>query len=210
MIRLLVVDDSAFARCAILRLTSADSEIEIVGFARDGIELLEQVKELKPDVITLDVEMPRMGGLEALETIMAEVPTPVVMASSMTGRGTETTIRALEVGANYVHGVQFRTTELRKYRDQARAKAIIAAKEKAVALAKELGQKVGQPRTINEGYGGWYSPYNSGWWGSYGYGGMTQNVVQNVGSGSSETEGTIALGMITVNAKITVTFELTD
>ena len=118
--------------------------------------------------------------------------------------------RALEVGANYVHGVQFRTTELRKYRDQARAKAIIAAKEKAVALAKELGQKVGKPKTIQEGYGSWYSPYNSGWWGSYGYGGMTQNVSQNVGSGSSETEGTIALGMITVNAKITVTFELTD
>jgi hypothetical protein len=118
--------------------------------------------------------------------------------------------RSLEVGANYVHGVQFRTTELRKHRDQARALAIKAAKEKAVALAKELGQKIGKPKTINEGYGGWYSPYNSGWWGSYGYGGMAQNVVQNVGSGSSETEGTIALGMITVNAKITVTFELTD
>ena len=99
MIRLLVVDDSAFARCAILRLVSACPEIEIVGFSHDGIEALEQVKKLKPDVITLDVEMPRMSGLEALETIMAEVPTPVVMASSMTGRGTKTTIRALEIGA---------------------------------------------------------------------------------------------------------------
>lgn len=118
--------------------------------------------------------------------------------------------RALEVGATNVHGVQFRTTELRKYRDQARAKAIIAAKEKAVALAKELGQKVGKPKTITEGYANWYSPYNSGWWGSYGYGGMAQNAVQVVDTGSSETAGTIALGMITVNAKITVTFELTD
>jgi uncharacterized protein YggE len=118
--------------------------------------------------------------------------------------------RALEVGANYVHGVQFRTTELRKYRDQAQAKAIIAAKEKAEALAKELGQKVGRPKTIQEGYANWYSPYNSGWWGSYGYGGMSQNAVQMVDSGASETGGAIALGMITVNAKITVTFELAD
>jgi uncharacterized protein len=134
----------------------------------------------------------------------------IVFTLKDTGKFEDLLTRSLEVGANYMHGVQFRTTELRKYRDQARALAIKAAKEKADALAKELGQKVGQPRNIQEGYNGWYSPYNSGWWGSRGYGGMAQNVVQNVGGGSSETEGTIALGMITVNAKITVTFELAD
>ena len=99
MIRLLVVDDSAFARCTILRSVSSCPEIQIVGFARDGIEAMAQVRDLKPDVITLDVEMPRMNGLETLEAIMAEEPTPVVMASSLTGRGTDTTLRALEIGA---------------------------------------------------------------------------------------------------------------
>ncbi len=99
MIRLLVVDDSAFARCAILKLVSACPEIEIVGFAQDGIQALELVRELKPDVITLDVEMPRMSGLEALEAIMKEAPTPVIMASSLTCKGRENTLRALETGA---------------------------------------------------------------------------------------------------------------
>lgn len=134
----------------------------------------------------------------------------VVFTLKDVGKFEALSTRVLEVGATNIHGIQFRTTELRKYRDQARAKAIIAAKEKAVALAKELGQKVGQPRNIQEGYGGWYSPYNSGWWGSRGYGGMAQNVVQNVGSGSVESDGTVALGMIAVNAKITVTFEIAD
>ena len=99
MVRVLIVDDSAFARLSISGRLSSDPEIEVVGVARDGIEALEKIKELKPSVITLDVEMPRMGGLKTLEHIMSEEPTPVVMLSSMTGNGTETTIRALELGA---------------------------------------------------------------------------------------------------------------
>ncbi len=98
MVKVLIVDDSAFARLSISRQLSSDPEIEIVGVARDGIEALEKIRELEPNVVTLDVEMPRMGGLKTLEYIM-EDPTPVVMLSSMTGRGTETTIRALELGA---------------------------------------------------------------------------------------------------------------
>ncbi len=99
MVRVLVVDDSAFARLSIIKQLRSDPEIETVGFARDGIEALEKIKELKPDVVTLDVEMPRMGGLETLERIMSEEPTPVVMLSSLTDKGTEITIRALELGA---------------------------------------------------------------------------------------------------------------
>jgi uncharacterized protein len=72
---------------------------------------------------------------------------------------------ALEAGVNYVHGVEFRTTELRKYRDQARALAIKAAQEKAVALAGELDQEVGAPTHIQEVHSSWYSGYGS-WWGS--------------------------------------------
>ncbi len=99
MVRVLIVDDSAFARLSISRQLSSDPEIKVVGVARDGIEALEKIKELKPNVVTLDVEMPRMGGLKTLEHIMSEEPIPVVMLSSLTGKGTETTIKALELGA---------------------------------------------------------------------------------------------------------------
>ena len=112
----------------------------------------------------------------------------------------------LESGANYVHGIQFQTTELRKYRDEARSLAIKAASEKAVALAAELGQKVGRPHTIQEGYANWGSGYGS-WWGGRMGGGMAQNVIQNY-QPSVETEGSIALGQIKINAKVIVSFEL--
>ncbi|MFH2047203.1 MAG: SIMPL domain-containing protein [Pseudomonadota bacterium] len=112
----------------------------------------------------------------------------------------------LEAGANYVHGVQFRTTELRKHRDKARLLAIKAAREKANDLAKELGQKVGKPYEINENPSGWWSWYNSSWGSRWG-GGMAQNVMQNA-AGSSGSDSSIALGQIKVNAKITVSFEI--
>ena len=99
MIRLLIVDDSAFARYSINHLVSSDPEIEVVGSAKDGIEGLEKAKALHPDVITLDVEMPRMNGLEALQKIMEEAPAPVLMVSSLTSEGSDTTIKALERGA---------------------------------------------------------------------------------------------------------------
>jgi uncharacterized protein len=116
---------------------------------------------------------------------------------------------ALASGANYVHGIDFRTTELRTYRDQAREQAIKAAKEKAIALSGELGQKVGKTRSIQEDQQGWWSGY-SAWWGSAWRGGnpMTQNVIQEAGGGNFNTESALAPGQITVNAKITVSFEL--
>jgi uncharacterized protein YggE len=114
---------------------------------------------------------------------------------------------ALEAGANYVHGVEFRTTEMRKHRDEARALAIRAAREKAIELAQELGQSVGEPQSINEEYSNWWYWYNS-WWGSRWSGGMAQNVIQNVGGEYSEADGSIALGQIKVNARVRVSFAL--
>ncbi|MBI5652904.1 MAG: SIMPL domain-containing protein [Chloroflexi bacterium] len=112
---------------------------------------------------------------------------------------------ALDAGANRVHGIQFQTTELRKHRDQARALAIQAAQEKATAMAKSLGQKIGKPNSIQENYSSWWSWYDR-WWGG---GAMSQNVVQNVGgAGASPDEGSFAPGQITVNARVTVSFEL--
>jgi hypothetical protein len=114
--------------------------------------------------------------------------------------------QVLEAGVNYVHGVEFRTSELRKHRDEARALAIQAAQEKAVALAGELDKKIGEPITIYEDYNRWWSGYSS-WWGSAGSG-MYQNVVQNTG-GAPSSEGTsLAPGQISVTASVTVTFEL--
>lgn len=115
-------------------------------------------------------------------------------------------IKAVEAGANQVHSVQFRTTELRKHRDKARALAIQAAREKADDLAKVLEQKVGKARSIGEGHSTAWSWYNSYWGGQRGV--MTQNVIQNIGGGPSEIEGTFAPGQIAVSANVSVTFEL--
>ncbi len=114
----------------------------------------------------------------------------------------------LKAGANTVHGVEFKTSALRRYRDQARALAVHAASEKAKALAGELGQRVGRPLTIQEEHSGWWYPYNS-WWGGR-WGGASQNVVQIAEGGpSGGGEGSVALGLISVSARVAVTFELT-
>lgn len=98
-IRVLVVDDSAFMRYTIAKHLENDGGISVVGSARDGVDALTKVSVLSPDVITMDVEMPRMDGLTALQRIMAECPTPVVMLSSLTQSGTRTTIQAIMRGA---------------------------------------------------------------------------------------------------------------
>jgi len=98
-IRVLVVDDSTFARSTIARRLNADPDIDVIDTARDGVAGVEKTKALRPDVVTLDVEMPVMDGIAALRHIMREVPTPVVMLSTLTGEGTLTTMRALELGA---------------------------------------------------------------------------------------------------------------
>jgi uncharacterized protein YggE len=102
---------------------------------------------------------------------------------------------AIEAGVTHINQVQFRTTELRKYRDQARAMAIRAAQEKAIALAKELGQTVGKAHSISEDSYGWMSGY-------------AQNVSQNVGGASPGSDSSIALGQIRVSSRVTVSFEL--
>ncbi len=98
-IKVLVVDDSAFMRQSISFLLKEEPEIEVVGTAKNGKEAVEKVKQLNPDVVTLDVEMPVMNGLEALEIIMKEAPTSVIMFSSLTSEGAEATLKALELGA---------------------------------------------------------------------------------------------------------------
>ena len=98
-IRVLVVDDSSYMRFILSRILEEDPDIEVVGRARDGIEALAMLPVEKPDVITLDVEMPRLNGFETLERIFSVRPTPVVMVSQFTEANAETTMKALELGA---------------------------------------------------------------------------------------------------------------
>ena len=98
-IRVLVVDDSLFLRRNLPRILETDPDIEVVGTAADGAEALQQVKALRPDVVTLDILMPVMDGLTALRHIMREAPTPVVMVSSVTRQGAQETLEALALGA---------------------------------------------------------------------------------------------------------------
>ena len=96
----LVVDDSAFMRKLISEMVESNGQYQVVGTAADGIEAVEQIRALGPDIVTLDIEMPRLDGLQALEQIMREMPRPVVMLSAAgSERGNEMTLRALDRGA---------------------------------------------------------------------------------------------------------------
>ncbi len=99
MIRVLVVDDSAFMRRAISQMLSSDPDVDVIDTARDGREGLEKTKSLQPDVVTLDIEMPDMDGLTSLRRIMKECPTPVIMCSSLSTEGSHAALKALSLGA---------------------------------------------------------------------------------------------------------------
>ncbi|NWF90397.1 MAG: chemotaxis response regulator protein-glutamate methylesterase [Ignavibacteriaceae bacterium] len=98
-IKALIVDDSAFMRKSLTLMLESSGEIEVIGCAKDGLEGIQMVKEKVPDIITMDIEMPKMDGLTALQKIMSDFPTPVLMVSSLTTQGAEETIKALEYGA---------------------------------------------------------------------------------------------------------------
>ncbi|HIJ95206.1 MAG TPA: chemotaxis response regulator protein-glutamate methylesterase [Desulfuromonadales bacterium] len=130
--RVLIVDDSSFMRMAIRSVLSKEATIDIVGTAVDGIDGVEKAILLKPDVITMDVEMPRMDGIAALKQIMAKAPTKVLMVSTLTNDGAKSTFEALEAGAvDYIpknvtdspeaQGI-FREELLRKVKDAVRTR----------------------------------------------------------------------------------------
>ncbi len=99
MLNVLIVDDSAFMRNTLSSMISSDPELKVVGTARDGIEAVEKVSSLKPDIVTMDIEMPKMDGIEALKHIMAKTPVPVIMVSSLSTESAKATLHALEIGA---------------------------------------------------------------------------------------------------------------
>src|SRR5690554_339524 len=98
-VKVLIVDDSGFFRHRIEEMLSGDARLEVVGTAVNGREAVDKVKQLRPDVVTMDVEMPQMNGIEAVRIIMREAPTNVLMLSSLTHEGARVTLQALEAGA---------------------------------------------------------------------------------------------------------------
>lgn len=141
-IRVLTVDDSALMRQVLSSLLARDPAIEVVGAAPDPYVAREKIKALNPDVLTLDVEMPKMDGITFLEKLMRGHPMPVVMVSSLTEAGCQTTLRALELGA-----VDFITKPRIDLRDgmQEIAQDLID-KVKAAAAAKVRRRTVGEPQ----------------------------------------------------------------
>jgi two-component system chemotaxis response regulator CheB len=118
-VRVLVVDDSAFMRKSLTAMLEEGKQIQVVGVARNGEEAVQQVQQLKPDVVTMDVEMPGMTGLQALQQIMAKHPVPVIMVSSITIEGAQETLQALEWGAvdfvpKQLDGVASKIAEIQK------------------------------------------------------------------------------------------------
>jgi two-component system chemotaxis response regulator CheB len=98
-IKVLIVDDSALMRAMLTEIIGAAPDLKVVGTAPDALTAREMIKALNPDVLTLDVEMPRMDGLDFLDRLMRLRPMPVVMVSALTERGSDTTLKALEIGA---------------------------------------------------------------------------------------------------------------
>lgn len=129
-IRVLIVDDSALVRQMLTRMLSSDPEIEVVGTAQDPYVAREKIKALNPDVLTLDVEMPKMDGVTFLSNLMRLRPMPVVMVSSLTERSAEITLRALELGAvDFVSKPKIDLAHtLEDYRDEIIAKVRTAAR----------------------------------------------------------------------------------
>lgn len=144
-IRTLIIDDSALVRKLLNEILSSDPEIEVVGSAIDPYVARDRIKRLSPDVLTLDVEMPRMDGLTFLSNLMRLHPIPVVMVSSLTQKGADITLRALELGAidfvskpilDVAHGLE-------AYRDEIIEKVKVASKARLQprATKKELEAK---------------------------------------------------------------------
>jgi uncharacterized protein YggE len=178
-------------------VTAALAAAEEHGVAKD---------QMKTDYLSIEPEHLYQHGVRTFKGY--QVRRTIVITLREVPRFEDLLTALLEAGVNHVHGVDFRTTELRKHRDKARALAIKAAREKAEALAAELGETVGQPRSIGEGRSGWYSGY--GWWGARGYNMMAQNVAMPSGSVDSSMDGPTPPGRITVSASVSVSFELAE
>lgn len=158
--RVLVVDDSALVRQVLTEILAADPAIEVVGTAADPFLAREKIKRLNPDVLTLDVEMPRMDGLAFLENLMRLHPMPVVMVSSLTERGADSTLQALALGAvdfiakpklDIARGLEAYAEEIRgKVKDAARSRVRSLASAPRLGAARPISAAAPAFRTTDK------------------------------------------------------------
>jgi two-component system chemotaxis response regulator CheB len=155
MIDAVVIDDSAFMRKALQIMLESDPEIRVVAMARDGEEGFEKVKQYRPDIVTLDIEMPRTNGLECLDLIMSEVPTPVLVVSSITAEGAQITLEALDRGAvDYIQKTQsFVAIDITQIKESLIQKVKTIAKKSPLARlkAKSPAREYRLPHQISRG-----------------------------------------------------------
>jgi two-component system chemotaxis response regulator CheB len=138
-IKVLVIDDSALIRSLLTEIINSQPDLEVVGVAPDPLVARDMIKQLNPDVLTLDVEMPKMDGLEFLERLMRLRPMPVVMVSTLTERGSEITLRALELGAiDFVTKPKMSIVDgMHEYTDLIADKIRAAAQARIISLPRQ-------------------------------------------------------------------------
>jgi two-component system chemotaxis response regulator CheB len=143
--KVLVIDDSALIRSLLTEIINSQKDMEVVGAAPDPLVAREMIKQLNPDVLTLDVEMPKMDGLDFLEKLMRLRPMPVLMVSTLTERGSEITMRALELGAvDFVTKPKTSITEgMRNYTHEITDKIRAASQAKVAQLSKPATTSTG-------------------------------------------------------------------
>ncbi|HOI08800.1 MAG TPA: chemotaxis response regulator protein-glutamate methylesterase [Deltaproteobacteria bacterium] len=147
-IKVLIIDDSALVRKLLTDVLSSDPHIEVVGSAPDPLIAVRKIQTLKPDVITLDIEMPKMDGLTFLEKLMKSTPMPVIMFSSLTQKGAEATMKALSLGAiDFITKPRIKLTE-----SMEDLRANIVSRVKAAATAK-LKKAIAPPLVVPPKYG---------------------------------------------------------
>jgi two-component system, chemotaxis family, protein-glutamate methylesterase/glutaminase len=150
-VRVLIVDDSAFMRKVLQSIIATDPGLEIIGEARDGREAIAMAESLRPDVISMDIMMPHVDGLQATEAIMSKSPRPIVIVSSEARDGAESTLRALELGAiDFVpkpsSGIDL---DMNSIRDEICRKLKLAARVRVVRTAKSFAAPVQAPPENN-------------------------------------------------------------
>ena len=138
-VKVLIVDDSALVRQSLEKILSSDPTIEVIGMAADPFEAAKKIRTEVPDVITLDVEMPRMDGITFLQKIMNQHPIPVVMCSSLVEKGCETTLKALQYGA--VEIIEKPKIGIKRFLEESRITICDSVKAAAQVDAKSLPKK---------------------------------------------------------------------
>ncbi|MBF0240546.1 MAG: chemotaxis response regulator protein-glutamate methylesterase [SAR324 cluster bacterium] len=138
-IKVMIIDDSAIVRQTLEQILSSDPEIEVVAMASDPLVAANKLESVIPDVITLDVEMPRMDGITFLQKLMSQHPIPVVMCSSLTDKGSETALRALELGAiDIIHKPRLGT---KQFLEEAKIMICDVVKGAAMAKARKISSR---------------------------------------------------------------------